>query len=349
MELLCSGASGWGILAVVPDHHNPTMESLPAPMPSADTQLFESLSAIQIPPNVPIILTIGTFDGVHRGHLALLREATRRAQELNGLAAVLTFQNHPRSVLEPESAPLLLTSWQRKKELILAHQPDILTGLRFDSELARVEASEFVRDVIHGQFRARVVISGPGFHFGHNRRGGPELLEKLGKELGFEYCCHEYIMHRGEPVSSTRIRRALAEGDILLAEAMMTRPHRFQGTVVAGDKIGRTLGFPTANLETGPEIMVPANGVYVARVTLPGGDEWGAMMNIGWRPTVGGSSHRVEVHLLGFEGDLSGRTLEVEMVERLRDEKKFSGIEELREQLDRDRNAAINVLGETLF
>ncbi|MCC5877123.1 MAG: riboflavin biosynthesis protein RibF [Candidatus Sumerlaeia bacterium] len=312
-------------------------------------KLFELLSDIRVKPDVPIILTIGTFDGMHRGHQALLREAGRRAREINGLTAVLTFQNHPRAVLEPESAPLLLTNWERKKQLIQSHNPDIVTGLRFDRELARVEAADFVRDVIHGRFHAQVVISGPGFHFGHNRLGGPNLLEQLGREIGFEYFCHEYIRYKGEPVSSTRIRRALAEGDVEMAEAMMTRPHRFQGTVVTGDKIGRTIGFPTANLVTDPEIMLPANGVYVVKVFLPGGDEWGGMMNIGWRPTVDGKSHRVEAHLLGFEGDLVDKKLEIEMVTRLRDERRFSGIDDLREQLEKDRNAAINVLGETLF
>lgn len=318
-------------------------------MPASTTTLFESLAEINIPEGVPIVLTIGTFDGVHLGHQALLREARRRADQLGGRTAVLTFQNHPRSILEPEKPTYLLTGWERKKQVITALGPDMLTGLRFDQELAHVEAADFVREVIHGRFRACVVISGPGFHFGYQRRGTPGLLARLGAELGFVYHCHEYILHRGEPVSSTRIRRALAEGDIALAEAMMTRPHTFTGRVVTGDRLGRTIGFPTANLEVPPDTMLPADGVYAVRVHLPRGDEWGAMMNIGWRPTVGGKSHRVEAHLLGFEGDLSGLNLSVEMVARLRDEKRFGNLDELRAQLDRDRDHAIQHLGETLF
>lgn len=315
---------------------------------TTQTRILESLQEIELPPgDAPVILTIGTFDGLHLGHQALLREARRRAADAGGHVAVLTFQNHPRSVLEPGSPPPLLTPWHRKKALLLREAPDILVGLRFDRQLALVEAETFVRDVIAGLLNARVLISGPGFHFGHNRRGGPKLLARLGPRLGIEYFCHDYILHEGQPVSSTRTRRALAAGDVALAHALMTRPHAIGGTVVTGDRVGRTIGFPTANLDVEPGVMLPADGVYIVRVTRADGTRWGGMMNIGWRPTVAGREHRVEVHLLDFDGELTGENLRVDFLARLRDETRFNGIDDLRRQLERDRERAIRFLAES--
>jgi riboflavin kinase/FMN adenylyltransferase len=315
---------------------------------TSSCQVFEQLEDVRLDPAPPVVLTVGVFDGLHRAHQALVRHAAAEARARGGRVAVLTFQNHPRSVLQPESPPLILTPWERKRELILAEGVDILAGLRFTPELAATAAGDFVREVILGRFHACAVLSGPGFHFGHNREGGQELLRRMGRELGFDYIEHEAVRYRDERVSSTRIRAALAEGDVVLAEALLTRPHRVTGVVVPGDRIGRTIGFPTANLRPTPGILLPRDGVYACRVQVPGERGWYlGMMNMGWRPTVGGRDHRVEVHLLGFQGDLEGQTLAVDFTRRLRDEQRFSGIDELRRQLARDRERVLALAGET--
>jgi riboflavin kinase/FMN adenylyltransferase len=308
------------------------------------TQLvFESLDEVRLPEAKPLVLTVGTFDGVHLAHQALMREAVERARAMDGIAAVLTFQNHPREVVTPQKFPPLLTSWPRKKELILAQGVDLLTGLLFDEKFSETPAEDFVEHVVVEKLRARVVICGPAFHFGHKARGNADLLGRLGKKFGFEFHCREPIMHDGVKVSSTRIRQAVAEGDVAFAAGLLTRPHMNEGRVVIGDRLGRRIGFPTANLEIDPRYLLPANGVYAVRASLENGDSFPAMMNIGWRPTVGGVDHRKEVHLIGFDGELEDQQLRVEYHQRLRDEKKFDGLEGLTAQLARDRQAALEV------
>lgn len=308
-------------------------------------KVFESLEEVRLPDNVPVVLTIGTFDGVHMAHQALIAEALERAAALGGIAAVLTFRNHPRDIVAPELAPALLTAWPEKRRLILGYGAHMLTGLLFDLNLAQTPAEEFVRQVIHDRFHARVVLSGPNFHFGHRAEGNPALLALLGDELGFEFHCRLPMMYGGEKISSTRIRGALVRGDVAEAAALLTRPHFNEGPVVSGDRLGRTIGFPTANLAIPKAFLVPADGVYAVRATLPHGETFGGMMNIGWRPTVGGRDRRYEVHLLDFPGgELQGQRIRVHYVARLRDEQKFSGLEALKAQLALDRESAAKAL-----
>lgn len=309
-------------------------------------RVYTSLEEVHLPPGRPIVLTIGTFDGVHLAHQALFAEAAAQAAELGGDAAALTFRNHPRAIVSPENAPPLLTPWPRKRALLLAQPLQHIVALEFNPTFAQTAAEEFVQRVIAGIFRARVVISGPAFHFGHGGRGNAELLSAMSATHGFLYRRREPVMHGGEKVSSTRIRRCLSEGRVSEAAELLTRPHRNSGTVVRGDGIGNTIGFPTANLEMEKEEFVPADGVYAVEVLLPDSRRQPGMMNIGTRPTVGGIQHRKEVHLIGFEGELNGARLEVLYRQRLRDEKRFSGLEELKAQLARDREAALSALGE---
>lgn len=300
-------------------------------------QVFQSLEALPPPGSAPLALVIGSFDGVHRAHQTLIGEAARRSSAIAGKLAILTFRNHPREVVAPGSKPPLLTRWDDKLELLKQFEPAMIIGLKFTPEFAATEAEDFVRNVIARQLSARQVACGPGFHFGRGRAGNAALLRELGPQLGYDFHEQQPVMHAGEKISSTRIRAALAAGQPELAEAMLGRPHFNHGVVVRGDQLGRTIGFPTANLQIEEEMLVPADGVYAVLAQLPSGETLPAMMNIGWRPTVGGKDHRKEVHILDFEGQLEGQPLRVSYVERLRGEKKFNGLEELKAQLAEDR------------
>ncbi len=315
-------------------------------MTSGPARIVERLEDVELPHGRAVALTIGTFDGVHRAHQSLLAETVARARAHGGLAVALTFRNHPRGIVAPERLPRLLTPWEHKRELLLAQGVDLVVGLEFDEDFSRMSAEAFIRDVITGRFRARVVLSGPGFHFGHGGRGNAALLQTLSGEFDYQYICREPVVFAGEKVSSTRIRRLLEAGEVSLARELLARPHRNAGIVVRGDRIGRTIGFPTANLEISPDSLVPLDGVYAVRVTFGGHAPWPAMMNIGTRPTVRGQEHRKEVHIIGFDDDLEGLELRVEYIARLRDERKFDGLNELKAQLARDREAALEAIAD---
>ncbi|MEO8377239.1 MAG: riboflavin biosynthesis protein RibF [Candidatus Sumerlaeota bacterium] len=302
--------------------------------------VFENLQDIKLTSATPVVLTVGTFDGVHLAHQALFRETIAHARKLGGVAAVLTFQNHPRSVIAPGYEPALITDWPTKRELILAQGIDLLAGIAFDEALSQLPAEQFIADIIAEKFGACAVMSGPAFHFGHRGAGSPALLEELSGKYGYAYMRQEPISLHGSKVSSTLIRETLDLGDVALAAELLGRPHRNHGVVVRGDGIGRTIQFPTANMQLQQDVLIPPRGVYAVRVTDASGATHAGMMNIGWRPTVGGKELRNEIHLLDFSGDLVGQQLRVDYIKRLRDEKKFDGLDALREQLNHDREAA---------
>lgn len=308
---------------------------------------FTDPSTASIPEGTRTALTIGTFDGVHRAHQALIAEACAIRDAQHGqLAGVVTFQNHPRAVTAPNSMPPpLLTPWPRKRRLLEALGIDVLLGLRFTEQLMQTPAKEFVEELLVKRLRVAQVLCGPNFHFGHRGEGGPDLLAELAPRFGFRFRALQPVRYQGERVSSSRIRQALLDGNVRLAAELLTRPHALAAPVVTGDRLGRTIGFPTANLETPPQVLVPRDGVYAVRVRLESGQEHPGMMNLGWRPTVAGRDHRKEVHLIGYEGDLEGQELEVEFIQRLRDEVRFPNLEALKEQLARDKAAALEALG----
>jgi riboflavin kinase/FMN adenylyltransferase len=309
-------------------------------MKDASPVLFESLEAIIPPDTRPVVLTIGTFDGVHRGHLGLVELARSRAAALGGVVVALTFQNHPREVVAPALAPQLLTAWPRKQALLRQAGVEWLVGLRFDESLALMNAGDFIREAIVGRLRARCVISGANFAFGRGARGNPAMLAAEALRQNFEYLCAPSVELDGVPVSSSRIREALRLGDVAAAARMIGRPHRIDGVVVTGDRLGRTIGFPTANLVVDPRLQLPADGVYAVQVELEDGRAYAGMMNFGTRPTVGGREFRSEVHLLDFDEVLVGQRLQVDLLARLRSEQKFESLDHLQAQLAKDRIAA---------
>jgi riboflavin kinase/FMN adenylyltransferase len=295
-------------------------------------------------PAAPGVVTIGNFDGVHRGHQALVRAARERATLKGEACLALTFDPHPAAILHPERAPLSLTTVAQKAELLSALGVDILAVLPFTPTLASLSPAEFARDVLVEVLGARAVVVGDGFRFGKARAGDVGELRRLGEGLGFEVVAVPAVLHDGARVSSTRVRESLLAGDVEAAASLLGRPYFVDGRVVRGDGRGRTLGIPTANLAVDNEIQ-PKEGVYAARVGLPdGGPLRFAVVNLGRRPTFGGGAATTEAHLLDFEGDLYERRLRVFFVARLREERRFSGREALVDQIQEDVRSARSVL-----
>ncbi len=292
------------------------------------------------------VVTPGNHDGVHLGHRALIDAAKRTAAGHGWQTLAMCFEPHPTAVLAPERAPVLLTDMKRRIELLRGAGCDDVVVLPFDNEFSKMTPDGFVERVLLDACRAKGVVVGPDFHFGHKRSGNISTLRAWGTREGFSVELVQPVMYEGQAVSSTRLRRILWEdGNVEDAALMMTRVHETSGVVTHGDQRGRALGFPTANLEVEP-LQLPKDGVYavVARIF----DEAGAPLlhgvaNLGHRPTFE-AGHSIEVHLFGFEGDLYGKRMRVGYVKRIRGEAKFDGLEALRGQIHRDCDEAKNAL-----
>jgi riboflavin kinase / FMN adenylyltransferase len=293
------------------------------------------------PPDRGTAVTIGFYDGLHVGHrhvLSVLRDEAHR----RGLAsAVVTFDRHPATVVRPESAPLLLTDLEQKLELIEESGVDLVLVVAFDEARADESAEDFVSEVLVANLRAREVVVGSDFHFGHGRKGNVPMLRELGSDLGFEVLPVELTSDAGGVTSSTQIRQLVAGGDVAGAARLLGRPHQVRGVTVRGDgRGGTTLGMPTANVAVPPEIAVPGLGIYAGRYERPDGTAHAAAISVGRRPTfyAEGSDHRpvLEAHLLDFEGDLYGEPAKVSFIARLREERRFDSVDDLAAQMRRD-------------
>jgi riboflavin kinase / FMN adenylyltransferase len=290
------------------------------------------------------VVTVGNFDGVHRGHQALVGAAVEGARATGGVSVVLTFDPHPSRVLSPDRAPEALVTVEQKEELLAGLGVDRMALLPFTAELSNRTPPEFAAAVLKRALGAHRVVVGTNFRFGRGRGGDVTLLRRLGGELGFDVVAVEPVFHEGAPISSTRIREALARGAVGAARELLGRPFFVDGDVVHGDGRGRTIGVPTANLALRNETL-PRPGVYSATCRLlPAGGPRAAVVNLGRRPTFGGGETTLEAHLLDFDGDLYGASLRVEFRERLRDEKRFDGPESLVKQIREDIDAARQAL-----
>jgi riboflavin kinase/FMN adenylyltransferase len=292
------------------------------------------------------VLTTGTFDGVHLGHQAILRYLVARAADVGGVPTVVTFDPHPREVLAGQAVPLL-TSLDERADLCAALGVERFVVLPFTRAMAQLEPEAYVADVLLGQVGMAEIVIGYDHRFGRAARGDRALLDALATAHGFSVDVIPAHVADGAPVSSSGIRRLLLdEGDAATAAAHLGRPFAVVGQVVRGRQRGRTLGFPTANVEpVEPRALVPRTGVYAVRARLPDGTRLGGMMNIGLRPTFETDGARsLEVHLLDYAGDLYGAELRVEVHARLRDERRFDGPEALVEQLREDRGQAVRAL-----
>jgi riboflavin kinase/FMN adenylyltransferase len=280
-------------------------------------------------------VTVGTFDGVHRGHRAVLDSVIAASAQTSLPSTVVTFDPHPRAVVQGETVPLL-TTIEERADALSALGIDRLVVLPFDRKVAQWSAERFVRRVLVEGLQARTVVVGHDHGFGRARSGDAGQLERLGEAHGFSVVQVEPHVEGDLVVSSTKIRRAVEEGRMADAAQLLGRPYRMIGPVVQGDQRGRTIGFPTANLTPQPGKVLPLLGVYAADVRLAAGAAHRAAVNVGVRPTFGGQAPGVEVHVLDFDGDLYGQTLAVDFLQRLREERRFSGPDTLRAQLAAD-------------
>ncbi|NNE96641.1 MAG: bifunctional riboflavin kinase/FAD synthetase [Acidimicrobiales bacterium] len=294
-------------------------------------------------------VTIGVFDGVHRGHRYVLEQTRRLADHDGARLAVVTFDPHPARVIRPDSAPKILTGIEHRLELLKEFGVETTVVIHFDEHQAQERARAFVDRVIVDCLKATSVAVGNDFHFGYRREGTTELLGEIGAERGFDVQPLDQVLQPGQgsdPVSSTAIRRAIASGDVEVAAAMLGRLHQVRGEVRAGDQRGRVIGFPTANIDVPPERAIPADGVYAAWYVFADRSRHPAAVNVGKRPTFYEDADRslVEAHLIDFDGDLYGTQGKVEFVKMLRTEQRFDGIEALKAQLETDVNEAATLL-----
>ena len=288
----------------------------------------------RLAPDKDMLLTIGVFDGVHLGHKCLISQLVAQARQQDLLSGVVTFRQHPQEVLQPQTKLPFLTDLVERSDLLRNEGVEVIIPLSFTVELARLSARQFL-SLLKKYLRMRGLVIGPDFTLGRNREGNADTLRALGQEMNFSVTVVPAVIIDGEVVSSTAIRKALANGDMKKVHSLTGRPFNLHGRVVIGAGRGVALGFPTANLDIVLEQALPANGVY-ACWTYIDGQAYQSMTNIGQNPTFGDRKRAIEVYVVDYHGDLYGRELKLDIMERLRDEKKFSTVAELKEQMAED-------------
>lgn len=285
------------------------------------------------------VLTIGNFDGVHKGHKVLFDKVKERAEALNGQSAVMTFEPHPIRVMKPGNGPPLITPMKEKLDLISKTGMDVILCIPFTRDFAAISARDFVEDILLKKIGIKEIVVGYDYTFGHERRGDISLLGEMGEKLGFRVHVIEPVYIDRRLVSSTSIRKLVREGDFALAEAFLGRHYQISGMVVKGkNRGGRLLGFPTANLKVVDE-LIPRTGVYAITVQVEG-KTYNGVTNIGTNPTFGEHALSVETHLIDFSQDLLGKTIRINFLQRLRDEKTFNSVKELADQIAEDIRVA---------
>ena len=284
------------------------------------------------------VVTIGNFDGVHRGHQALLAELCRQTDVVGGPAVALTFDPHPLQLLRPQQFQPMLTTLADRAALLQAHGATSVVVLRTTPELLQLSARTFFDEVICGRLAARTVVPGFNFGFGRNREGNVDTLAAFCRESGLGFVLVRPLELDGKPISTSRVKRELERGDVRQAAVLLGRPYRLRGVVGTGQRRGQKLGFPTANLE-GVATLIPADGVYAVRAKVAG-TVWAGAANIGPNPTFGEQARKLEVHLIDFKGDLYGRQIAVDFIERLRDTRPFASVDDLVRQLRADVDSA---------
>ena len=286
-------------------------------------------------PLINPVLTIGNFDGVHKGHLILFDMVKERAKSIDGQSALMTFDPHPIKVMKPGNGPPLITLTRQKLELIEDANIDVIFCIPFTKEFASISASEFVQDILVDRIGVKEIVVGYDYTFGQGRKGDIRLLQEMGEALGFMVHVVEPVHVGDKLVSSTSIRKLVQDGNLSEAKQLLGRDYQILGTVVRGkNRGGRLLGFPTANLELIDE-LVPKVGVYAVKIVV-GDQSFNGVTNIGYNPTFGKGPFSVETHILDFKEDLLGKSIRVKFVKRLRDERPFGSIKDLADQIGRD-------------
>jgi riboflavin kinase/FMN adenylyltransferase len=279
------------------------------------------------------VATIGNFDGVHRGHQAVIGQLAEKAEQWRLPTLVMLFEPQPLEFLRPQAAPPRLMRLREKLQALRRYSVDRVLCVRFDARFASLPPEVFIEQILVEKLGVRYLVVGDDFRFGAGRRGDFAMLARAGARYGFEVAHMHTVTVDGERISSTRIRERLAAGDLAGAEILLGRPYRLCGRVAHGDKLGRTLGIPTANIHLHRVTASPVRGIFVVEVFGLKGEPWPAVASVGTRPTVGGTRCLLEVHLLDFEGDLYGAHLSVDFLKKLRDEKRFDSLEALKARM----------------
>jgi len=287
----------------------------------------------------PSVVSIGNYDGVHVGHVKILDLLKAKSDAIGGQATVLTFEPHPHEFFSPMNAPPRLIRWRDKLEKLKAQDVHQVMTLRFNETLSQTSAEDFVKQVLVDALNTQHVVIGDDFRFGRKRHGDVAMLESLGHQYGFSLTTIDTCMLEGERISSTRIREALRADDFDLAHRLLGYPFAIRGRVAHGDKRGRTIGFPTANIIL-PSDNLPVWGVYAVKAHFKNQPSKTGVANVGIRPTVGGDRVLLETHLFDFDGDVYGCRIEIEFASKIRNEEKFESFQQLKDQIERDAAAA---------
>lgn len=283
-------------------------------------------------------IALGSFDGIHKGHLALINKSIELSKNNDALSMVYTFKNHPRTFINKESAPKLIVTLSEKIKILEDLKVDLSSFVEFDKKFMKLEPEEFIDNLIKN-YNVKGIVVGFNYRFGHKNKGDVRLLKELCNLKGIELCVIEPFTYKSEVVSSTRIRKALSEGELEDANNMLGRYFSLSGEVVSGKKIGRTINFPTANLKTDEKTILPKIGVYYTNVEIHG-EIYKGITSVGNNPTVNGKNITVETHILNFDKDIYGKNIKLYFISKIRNEKKFNCLEELKEQLIKDKKFA---------
>ncbi len=310
-------------------------------------QVFRGLESLSVPFAASTV-AIGTFDGVHVGHRAIIRRAVEDARRHHRPALVFTFDRHPIAFFAPERAPQLITTPEQRIALISELGVDGLVIARFEATLAELPPDVFLETILKQKLGAKAIVEGTNFAFGKDRAGDVTFLEQAQDRYDFVLHAIEPVLVLEQPASSTRVRECLRAGEIAEAEAVLGHPFRLEGTVIGGQRLGRTLGYPTANLALSSNQIVPADGVYAVQATLDDGRAFGGACSIGNRPTIEGAGRSIETYLLEFNEDIYGRGMDLRFVERLRPEEKFNNLSDLTTQIANDVAQARYILADRL-
>ncbi|RWU13067.1 bifunctional riboflavin kinase/FAD synthetase [Pseudidiomarina gelatinasegens] len=305
-------------------------------------QLIRGIHNIR-PKHRGCVLTIGNFDGVHLGHQAVLAQVKAQALARGVPATVMTFEPQPQELFQPDKAPARLTNFREKHLALRAQGIDRHVVIEFNRKFANLPAREFIEKVLVEQLGVQFLVVGDDFRFGHGREGDFAMLQQAGAELGFDVVDTHSYRQQQQRVSSTAIRQALTAGDFTQAAAMLGRPYAFEGRVVHGEKKGRTIGFPTANIQL-KRLHSPLQGVFAVTVETADGNKHAGVANVGRRPTLNGERMQLEVHIFDYTGDLYGRQLKVIPTQFIRGEQKFADFAQLKQQIEADAEKAKAIL-----
>ncbi|WP_244833155.1 bifunctional riboflavin kinase/FAD synthetase [Clostridium sp. BJN0001] len=284
-------------------------------------------------------VALGSFDGLHTGHISLISEAVAMAKKYSGNSMVFTFKNHPKTLLMDNFNEELLMSNKRKKEILEDHNVDSIVLKTFDYKFMKITAEDFIKNLVFN-YNAKGIVAGFNYRFGYMNEGNIETLKKYQAKYGYKLFILEPCIYKDGVISSTRIRKELKKGNVQDAFKMLDRPYELEGKVVCGRQIGRTIGFPTANLSTDKKYVIPLNGVYYSNVRV-NNKIYRGITNVGNNPTVNGEKRTVETHILDFDENIYGIEMNLYFIDKIRDEKKFSGIDDLKRQIEKDKNFAI--------